>query len=271
MILLVDAGNSRLKWACLQRGKRSKQFAEDYTQNTADTFVGQLLKHYNAQKSPNTRIRKIILVSVLGDTFTAKIQQTCQQFNIQLHIVRSQASAYGVTNAYEEPQRLGADRFVGLIAAHNLLKKQHRIIVSCGTAVTIDAMTVDGQHLGGLILPGLQSFSDNLIRKAALLTAPTASQTRLFAKNTADAIASGSVYGLVEAINGICSRMEGELRKMNDLGGSENSMYSVKKILCGGDAKTIHHYLSATTQREDDWLMQGLQVIAESTSEPVLE
>jgi len=259
MILLVDAGNSRLKWAMLDAGKRSQQLAQDYSKDSAERLLIDLL----AEKS----VANLILVSVLGELFSKKIQQYCQQHTIELTLIYSQSEAYGVKNSYREPQRLGADRFVGLIAAHHLRPDTHCITISCGTAVTIDAITAQGKHLGGLILPGLQQFSDQLIKKTALLTSENTTKISLFSNNTADALTSGSIFGLVEAINGISSRMEGELLKMNHLKGSQQTMNPVQIIICGGDAKIIHPYLSESVQREDDWLMQGLQLIAEFTSE----
>lgn len=265
MILLVDAGNSRIKWSQLYKGKRSKQFAQAYTQESADVILQNLLQKNLQQTKAEGKITHVVLVSVLNTDFIHKTKQHCQRFNIKLHTIRSEAKAYGVRNAYDDATLLGADRFVGLIAAHHLRPQQHCIVISCGTAVTIDAITATGQHLGGLILPGLQSFSDNLIKKAALLDTPKTAKTTLFATNTADAITSGSIYGLVEAINGISSRMKGKLLEIKSLGERIDTMASAQTILCGGDAKLMHHYLSDSTQREDDWLMQGLQLIAEST------
>jgi len=257
MILLVDIGNSRIKWAHLYAGKRSQQFAQDYSQKTADVILLDLLKD-------DSRIKQLVLISVLDAAFVQKITGHCEKLGVELQVIGSQAAAYGIKNAYDVPKYLGADRFVGLVAAHQLMPNKHCIIISCGTAITIDAISVTGQHLGGLILPGLRSFSDDLIKKAALLSTPTTPKTTLFAKNTADAINGGRIYGLVEAINGISSRMKGELVEINNLEESINTMIPVQTILCGGDAKLIHHYLSNSAQREDDWLMQGLQFIAES-------
>ena len=259
MMLLVDAGNSRLKWAMINEGKRSQQMAQDYSKHNAD----QLLIEQLSKK----QVSKLIVVSVLGDQFAKKIQGYCRQYTIELSIIHSQLEAYGIKNSYEEPQRLGGDRFVGMIAAHHLRPDQHCITISCGTAVTIDAITAQGEHLGGLILPGLQQFSDRLIKKTALLTSEKTKKISLFANNTADALASGRIFGLVEAINGISSRMEGKLLKINHLEGKQQTMHSVQTIICGGDAETLHPYLSESVQREDDWLMQGLQVIADIKSE----
>lgn len=259
MILLVDAGNSRLKWSYLIDGKRSEQFAQDYLLVDANTILSHLLEQANAQEKP---IKQLVVVSVLQNGFIQSIQRTCEKLMVNLHFISAQAEAYGVLNGYDDPSKLGADRFVGIIAAHHLLPQRHCIVISCGTAVTIDAITATGKHLGGLILPGLRSFSDHLIKKAALLSTPKSPQTKLFASNTADAIASGSMYGLVEAINGISLRMKTELGILNTVDGQNTTTPSVQTILCGGDAQTIHTYLS-TTQREDDWMMQGLQVIAE--------
>ncbi|MCK5918189.1 MAG: type III pantothenate kinase [Cocleimonas sp.] len=258
MILLADAGNSRLKWAMFNAGKRSKQFSQDYSKNRADYLLINLL----VEKSVST----LIFVSVLGEQLSKKIQHYCEQHNIELVLIYSQSEAYGIKNSYSEPQRLGADRFVGLIAAHHLRPDMHCITISCGTAVTIDAITAEGEHLGGLILPGLQQFSDQLIKNTVLLTSEKTKKVSLFAHNTADALTSGSLFGLVEAINGISSRMKGKLLKINHLKGKQ-TMSPVQIIICGGDAEIIHQYLSDSVQREDDWLMQGLQVIANIKNE----
>jgi type III pantothenate kinase len=259
MILLADVGNSRLKWSIYNAEKRSGQLAQDYSKDDADILLINLL----LEKS----ISKLVLVSVLGKSFAKKIQHYCQLHNIELHIISSKSSAYGIKNSYDKPQRLGADRFVGMIAAHHLRPNMHCITISCGTAVTIDALTARGEHLGGLILPGLQQFSDQLIKKTALLTSEKSKKISLFAQNTVDALTSGSIFGLVEAINGISSRMEGELLKINHLEGNQHIMSPVQIIICGGDAEIIHQYLPDSVQREDDWLMQGLQLIAEFKSE----
>ena len=261
MMLLADAGNSRLKWSTYYKGKRSTQLAQNYSQYTPDIVLINLLQH-NIANSIHI-ISELLLVSVLGKVFAQKIQSYCQLNNIQLDIIHSHSEAYGVKNSYLQPQRLGADRFVSLIAAHHLRSQSHCIVVSCGTAVTIDALTVQGQHLGGLILPGLQQFADKLIKNTVLLSRKNTEKITLFANNTADGLASGSVFGLVEAINGISSRMEGELLKMTHLRGNQPTMYPIKIILCGGDAAILHPYLADSVQREDDWLMQGLQVIAD--------
>lgn len=264
MILLADAGNSRLKWSIYHNGKRAKQCAQDYSQASADTLLIDLLT-----KKSSPPLTKLVLVSVLGASFAENMQTQCKKLAITLQIIVSQPAAYGVKNNYHKPQRLGADRFVGLIAAHHLRPQSHCITISCGTAVTIDALTAQGEHLGGLILPGLQQFSDQLIKKAALLSLEKEQKITLFANNTTDALASGRIFGLVEAINGISSRMKGKLLEMNHLvRGNQHIMYPVQIIICGGDAKQLHHYLDHSIQREDDWLMQGLQVIADATGAP---
>ncbi|MCK5903509.1 MAG: type III pantothenate kinase [Cocleimonas sp.] len=260
MILLVDAGNSRLKWATITANQRSKQLAQDYHSQSALEGLKHCLQ--NVFIDTEETQRQLILVAVLGDAFQQATHTLCQQLKISLHYVTAQTIAYGVHNGYTIAAHLGADRFVGLVAAHHLIANEHRIIISCGTAITIDALSVNGYHLGGLILPGLHSFSDSLIKKTAQLNTAKTANTTLFANNTADAIQSGCVYGLVEAITGISSRMRKELLKINHLEEYPKRKVSVRTILCGGDAKLVHRYLLGTTQREDDWIMQGLQIIA---------
>lgn len=262
MILLADAGNTRLKWAYLNNGKRSQQFAENYQRLSAVEQLEEIFENTQASSEDRSVIKRLLLISVLGEAFIEQIKTICEKQHIVLHLVRSSATKLGIQNAYENPKQLGNDRFVSLIAAHHLQAGKHSIIVSCGTAVTIDAITATGQHLGGLILPGLQSFSSKLVEKAALLETPKSQNAVLFAKNTADAIFSGTIFGLIEAINGISLRMKNTLQQ-SDLGNNLEKQ-ATTIILTGGDAETIHQYLADSTVRQDDWLMQGLQIIAES-------
>jgi type III pantothenate kinase len=245
MVLLVDAGNSRLKWSEFDAaGNTSTQQALAYGERPALAAFLDLLDAY-----PN--VVHITLVHVLTQLFADSVQAACEQRGIHLHSVRSVAQAYGITNGYQNPTALGADRFVGLVAAHRLASGQASIVIDCGTAITVDAVESDGRHLGGLILPGLQLSADALIARAQGKLSFSFEQPSIFADSTRNAIGSGCLFGLVGAIEGICARMQ------------QRMSTSPLRVLTGGDAEYLHAWLSGEYRVQPDLLMHGLGYITE--------
>ena len=234
-ILLVDAGNSRLKWSELSAsGVLSTQSAQAYADRPALAAFIDLLERY-----PNAT-----------HLFAESVQALCAERGIALHLVRSQAQGYGIQSGYREPTRLGTDRFVGLVAAHQLAKPQACIVIDCGTAVTLDAIDAQGKHLGGVIFPGLQLSADALIARAqGKLSVAFDEDMSVLADHTSQAIGSGCLFALVGAIEGISARMQTALTQ------------PAKRILTGGDATNLQPWLQGAYQIETDLLMQGLRYI----------
>lgn len=245
MVLLVDAGNSRLKWSELDAaGDLSAQQARAYGERPALAAFIDLLDAYPA-------VEHITLVHVLTHLFADSVQEACAQRGVNLHVVYSVAKAYGVTSGYQNPASLGADRFVGLVAGHRLAVGTPCIVIDCGTAITVDAVEGDGRHLGGLILPGLQLSADALIARAQGRLSLTFEYPSIFADGTARAIGSGCLFGLVGAIEGICTRMQ-------------HAMSAPPLcILTGGDATHLRPWLHGDFVVQPDLLMQGLHYITE--------
>lgn len=250
--ILIDAGNSRLKWALLTAGERSPQQALAYgghsPQAGALQHLQALLAHYPA-------VTRVVLVHVLGEAFAHEAQACCDLAGRDLLLVKS-GDAYGVRVAYPNPAHLGADRFVGLLAARRLVPGQAALVIDAGTAVTVDGLYADGTHLGGLILPGLQLLGDVLISRtqakhmdAALFDNPV-----VFANNTPQAMGSGCLFALVGALEGICQRMQQQMQEPAGI------------ILCGGDAALLHAHVRFNALLHPDALMDGLHYLAEQAA-----
>lgn len=243
--MLVDAGNSRLKWSELDAvGAISAQQAQAYADRPALAAFIDLLDAYPA-------VGRITLVHVLTHLFEQSVQEACQERGISLHVVRSAESAYGIISGYQNPASLGADRFVGLVAAHHMAGRKACIVVDCGTAVTIDAVEKDGRHLGGLILPGLQLSADALIARAQNRLSLSFEHPTIFADGTARAIGGGCLFGLVGAIEGICKRMQHAMST------------PPLRVLTGGDAEHLRPWLPGGCVVQPDLLMRGLRHITE--------
>lgn len=249
--LLLDAGNTRLKWAVLGTDKvLSPVKALDYIPE-GDNPLG--LSALSELLAGCSSLQRVVAVHVLGSAFGESLRRLIQTIGLPLHCVKSQSLGYGIKVAYHQPERLGADRFVALVAAHHLYPTETCIVMDCGTGVTIDAILPSGQHQGGLILPGIRTSGQALIQRAkATHLAQSLDHIELFAKDTIQGIGSGAVLGLVGALEGISTRMEQALNT------------PVKRIITGGDALLLQQYLSTQYCYEPQLIMQGLQVITES-------
>lgn len=166
---------------------------------------------------------------------------------IEAEFVASTAAACGIRNSYAEPERMGADRWVAMIAAR-VLTDRSCYVVDCGTAVTIDALAADGRHLGGVIIPGMRLMREALYRETRQIP-PEAGEARLFGQSTRDCVWGGAVYAVASAIDGITGRM------MADHG-------SGLCLLTGGDAEIVLPYLQGEYRWEPDLIFTGLRVIA---------
>lgn len=242
MILLADVGNSRIKWATLDDGEyrlrgRASHGEERWTELAACQW-GHL-----------PRPARVLIVNVAGpearEALTAWIEQTWAS---EVRFVVSTAAACGIRNAYAEPERLGADRWVALIAARALIQ-QTCYVVDCGTALTIDALAADGQHLGGVIVPGMRLMREALYRETRQIP-PEGGESRLFGQSTRDCVWGGATHAVAAAIDGITERMM-------VVGGSGI------RLLTGGGAEAVSPYLLGQYRLEPNLIFHGLRVIAE--------
>src|SRR3954466_1409473 len=146
MQLLIDLGNTRLKWALAEAGELRTRGARAH----GGAGIAHALEREWAQLPT---VARAFVASVAPLAIDMDIEVFVQQrFGITPDFVRSPASALGVRNAYAEPQRLGVDRFLGLAAAH-AAEARAQVLVGVGTAMTLDALDSDGTHLGGWIVP----------------------------------------------------------------------------------------------------------------------
>ncbi len=233
--LLVDAGNTRLKWSWLENGQRSEQQARVYPDSRDEIVSAQAIL---TELLHGGRVRRMIAVHVLGDAFSHGVEQICQSAGCELLLVSGTSRTYGIKLAYPNPAQLGADRLVGLVAARALAEHKAAIIIDCGTAV---------------ITPGLSLLQDVLFRrtKAKHMDTSLVNNPQIFADSTAAAIGSGCLFSLVGTIEGICQRMQDEMTEQP------------VKIICGGDALRLHEWLLGDFMLRPTALMDGLQAIAE--------
>jgi len=205
MILLIDAGNTRIKWALMEQGAALDAWNASGAVPHAD--LAQLPAAWNASLGGRA-ITRALLSNVAGSALRARLQLILPAALPAGAVTwfASVARLAGVSNGYRTPSQLGCDRFAAAIAAHALAPGHAVIVANCGTATTIDAITPDGVFLGGMILPGLNLMSAALARNTAQLPQVTAGAQHSthhdagFADNTDDAIASGCLAAQAGAI-----------------------------------------------------------------------
>lgn len=250
MIVLLDAGNSRFKWCRLQNGVLSEACSKEYdSQDRARAVVTAL----NASARPS----RIVVASVLRDDFRNEFNRlSATQFCIDPEFVIPARAAYGIQIAYAKPEEFGADRFAALVAARRALQ-QPCIVVDCGTAVTVDALTREGDHLGGLILPGLNLMRTSLTEHTARINvSPDSDGDYLFGRSTSQGVKAGTRRALVGAIDRIAQDMTNHLvQRCRNV--------PVKRLLTGGAGANLQPYLAADYHLEPRLVLQGLAIIAE--------
>ena len=156
--LLVDIGNTRVKWASFARGRVGRMKAA-----ARAGWAGERIARRVVSAGPKP-LERIIVVSVAGArvdrAFAAEIRR---RVGIVPEFFRSTRRAGGVTTRYAEPWRLGADRLAGAIGAFHLSKHRPVCVVSVGTTMTLDFVDADGRHRGGAIVPSPALMIDSLL------------------------------------------------------------------------------------------------------------
>ena len=222
MKLLVDIGNTRVKWTVIEEKPINSQGF-----NRSKTGIkASLNNHWKTLKN----ISSIHVANVAGDKIAEQLTAwTEKQWQLTPIFIQSEKKRFGVTNAYEHAERLGVDRWCALIAARQHAR-QASCIIDCGTAITIDIVTKYGVHQGGVILPGL-----NLMRKALsnntseLKNIAEESNFQTLAVNTQSAIQAGTLYTITATIE----RIVDDLREQFD--------NKIRFIITGGDAEVLNH------------------------------
>ena len=245
MILLVDAGNSCIKWLSWDKGQAVRR-GHIFHQGIDRSTLGKRL--WDTLEQPT----QVLIVSVAGIDVECALQNWIhQRWGVMIQFIAAETSRLGVTNAYADPQQMGADRWVAMIGA-NARSLSPCCVVDCGTAITIDALAADGFHLGGVIFPGVRLMRESLYRDTRRIPEADAGHAVIFGKNTRDCVWGGTTYAVATAIDGITGRME------------ENMSSGGKRVLTGGDASLLHPYLKGDYSLEPDLIFYGLLAIAEN-------
>jgi len=248
MKLLIDAGNTRIKWALL-RGK-DWLCSGGLPTGQADGLARDIADHIARLGTGLHDIQQIWASNVAGEEIARHIRNIGADKPGQPHFAVARKSQCGVRNAYSNPSQLGSDRWAALIAAWHLVQGGC-MVVNCGTATTVDALSAQGEFVGGLILPGVELMQHSLVAATDQLKSAPGEYVR-FPLNSADALFSG-------AIQASCGAIE---RQYNLLGDD-----SAPVILSGGAARVLQPCLdqklfAAPPRVVENLVLQGLSLMA---------
>lgn len=254
MLLLVDAGNTRVKWALVDSTQVGAKALGRWTISGAieRENVLQLGEAWRGLK-----IVRVLVSNVAGRAMREGLEQALLRAlgpkPVPMEWFQSAPFLAGVHNGYADPAQLGCDRFASAIGAHALFPKRPLIVATCGTATTIDAVTADGLFLGGMILPGLglmaRSLHTNTAQLPEVVQHARASATP-FADNTEAAIVSGCIVAQAGAIERAVSVHAGHRERA-----------TVQCVLSGGAAAIIAPSLSVQYASVENLVLIGLHTV----------
>ncbi len=245
MILLIDIGNTRLKWAELREGQLSPQSALGHA--SADR-IGLFEDMLRSSDAPERALISNVGGREIGDACATAIRE---RWGIAPEIVVATSRAAGVTNAYREPDKLGVDRWLAVIAAHSR-QQGPACVVSVGTAMTIDGIDAAGRHLGGVIVPGPQLMVASLLSNTSEIAgrmSDSDSARSVFANHTKGAV----VQGCAHALAGLVDRAVAEMQRTLGV--------QPKLLLTGGASEAIAP-LIGVHEVIPDLVLRGLAVLA---------
>jgi len=245
MKLLVDVGNSCIKWAYYHNGELRDPGAVNQHGYKLDSVLADAWR-----KLP--RPTSVLVANVAGPMANHVINQLSQeQFGITPVYLISSEQAGGVRNGYRDPTRLGVDRWAALIGVFNR-HQTPACVIDCGTAITLDAIDKEGQHLGGLIAPGIALMRHALVGATAAITDEgDQEEIAIFAQDTRAAVAGGALNAAVALIERVSARMLAELGE------------GAQCYLTGGEAPRVLPHLRDGFTPIPNLVLEGLAVIAD--------
>jgi len=236
MIVCIDSGNTRVKWAAHDGAGWLSPGAASHTDLAALAALPGTL--------PEPRL--VMVANVAGAAAAAAIENALAGWRQRFAWVRSEAAACGVTNGYANPAALGVDRWCALVGARTLTAAAC-LVVGAGTATTVDSLDARGHFQGGLIVPGFDLMRMALARNTAGLPLADGNYTPLPA-TTEDAIFSGCLEAQLGAIERAFSRLAGEP--------------GANCLIFGGAAPLLARHLTMPHRRVDGLVLEGLLAMA---------
>jgi type III pantothenate kinase len=188
------------------------------------------------------------IASVAREQHENQIGMLLAPFSITLRWLTAETQFQDVKSTYANPRQLGVDRWMGLIAARQR-SQAPTLVVSAGTAMTVDALSADGVFLGGLIVPGV-ALMQQALRQGTARVAEGDGTWQAFPRTTADAVQSGIVTAL-------CGAIQLQHARLAEIAGGVP-----RCLLTGGDADKLMPHLALSVEHVPALVLEGMERVA---------
>jgi type III pantothenate kinase len=234
VILDIDAGNSFVKW----------RVVDDSEVIAAGSEATEQVSKQGLDLTRIESLNQARISSVANRALAEKLrEQVQQQFNVEMQIARVSSTVSGVSCGYTEPETLGIDRWLAVVAAYQRYLGPV-LVVDAGSAITIDLIGPQGVHLGGYISPGLRLMREALWQGTAKVQVDRVESLNMLVPGTCtqDAVNRGCLLAVVATIEKLASQ------------------YPASIVITGGDATVVAEALSLTSDHVPDLVLDGLAV-----------
>lgn len=254
MLLAIDTGNTNVKFALVDEEGDIRQrwrIATD-ARRTADEYAVWLDRLLQMEGYDRSDVRAVVISTVVPRALHNLQILASKYFNVEALIAGRAPLEWGIALKVDEPQQVGADRAVNAIAAQALIPGSDKIVLSFGTATTVDHIASDGAYMGGIIAPGLNLSLEALVAAAAKLPriaieAPESNS--VIGRTTESQMQIGIYWGYVSMIEGLLERMKAEIGK------------PVKVIATGGLAILFQQHAELFDRVEPDLTLRGIATL----------
>ena len=233
--LLIDAGNTRVKWAVVSGRRWLMRGEAGYDDLT--TLSAQLAEGV-----------RVYIASVASDAQIARLQAVLASADIRW--LESSTCFAEIENGYASPIQLGVDRWMNLVGAWHRVRGA-ALVVSAGTALTVDALNATGRFIGGLIVPGSELMRTAL-RQGTARVEPAGGGCRDFPVTTADAVESGIVAALCGAVETQYARLA-----------AQTVSQPPRCLITGGDAGRLLPHLRIAVEQVPALTLEGMVYVSE--------
>jgi type III pantothenate kinase len=210
MLLALDVGNTETTVGLFQGARLAASWRLTTTAlRTPDEWASSITSYLLQAGHSTQEVRAAILASVVPQV-THSVSDAVERATTIRPTVVDGRSPLPIRLDVDEPLTVGADRIVNTLAASQLFHRD-TIVVDFGTATTFDCITADGRFIGGVIMPGIRTASDELVRKTAKLPATELTPPeRVIGRRTEDCIRAGVLWGTADAVDGMVRRIRAE-------------------------------------------------------------
>jgi type III pantothenate kinase len=252
MNLLIDIGNTRLKWGCENNG----QIEQTGFMDSARLSRSVLDEGMSSIAKPNS-----VWVSSVGTPASHKavVEWLLQRYQLDAHVVNVRQPVAGFSNAYADLDALGVDRWVAAIGARECAQVKDAtecalpkdiVVIDVGTAITIDCLTAGNVFQGGVIYPGYRLMHDSLVGGTSGIKSEYFETDQIIGKTTSECVSSGIAFGVAGAVERIVAELQSSIGA------------AIQILLTGGGAQALLDKTRLDARYEPNLVLIGLMKIA---------